>query len=367
MGAGCVAGAQRGKYDRYAYERVIEKLNALIKAHPHLSFSAVADAISDWRGVTFHREYLTRMRKYALADPHLDTVIDWIAVHHDPKFRQKLSPENIFAQVGESSFAFYFHLAAMDDYDSWEQEVLNSFAGVYLCAPAQDRNSYLPMPLVRRFLDDPASFDRDARLKRSADIKQYIAERSILILRATPMGYYHAAEFPLSILFPPDFVMLDTRVIYEGVGIASGNSIHLFLRDCLTRVGKFHSILITANGPNEAANPHELALFTPGEVRQAVRNDWTALSAGDLAHMHREFADALGLGFHLDGNAQVNVSPLPDVQNRVVMTYAREYVYHRKPAKFLRAAGDHFIAPGIENTAEIERLISNPLAIGAML
>ncbi|PWE55003.1 hypothetical protein DEM27_16230 [Metarhizobium album] len=223
-----MAGAVRGKYDVYAYQRVIQKVSAIVKAHPHLKGGGIAAAISEWRNVPFHREYMARLRNYKFADPHVDVIIDWIVAHHDPKFRTKLSPDSIFSQVGESSFDFYFHLSQMDDYDNWEEEVLKTFEGVYICAAAQDRHSYLPMTMVRHFFENKAAYDDKEKLKRSLDIKQYIAERSILILRATPMGYYHAAEFPLSLLFPPDFVTLDVRQVYEGIGIASGNSIHLF-------------------------------------------------------------------------------------------------------------------------------------------
>jgi hypothetical protein len=362
-----VAGARLGTYDDYAVQRVVQKIDALVRSHKHLSLGGIAAAISEKRNIEFHREYMTRLRKYELTDPLTDLVIDWIVDNHDPKFRDKLSPDSIFTQVGESSFDFYFHLAQMEDYDSWEEEVLKTFEGVYLCAPAQDRHSYLPMTMVREFFENSAAYEKQDRLKRSPDIKQYIAERSIVILRATRMGYYHAAEFPLSLLFPPDFVTLDVRQVYEGIGIASGNSIHLFLRECLSRTGKLHSILITANGMNEAANPHDIPLFTVGEVRHFVRQEWQGMTARDLAHMKQEFAQAFNLGFHLEGQAQVNLSPVPDVKNRVVMIYPRENVFHRKPADFLRHPDLHLILPDLKNAAEIERVIQNPLAVGSLL
>jgi hypothetical protein len=361
-----VTAAHLGKYDTYAFERVIEKINLLIRAHPNLSLSAMASAISDWRNTTFHREYFTRLRKFTLTDPHVDTIIEWIVAHHDEKFRETLTPESIFAHVGESSYNFYYHLSQIEDYDTWEEDVLQAFAGVYLCAPAHDRNSYLPMPMVRDYFENKDQLDPAEKLKRSSDIKQYIAERSILILRATPMGYYHAAEFPLSLLFPPDFVTLDLKMVHEGVGIASGNSIRVFFRECLSRVGKSHSIVITENGKNEAENPHELALFTSGPVRQYVRDAWAAMDARNLRHMREEFADALDLGYLLEGNAQIELSPIPDVKNRVVMSFTRDYVYHRKPADFLRNPDTHFIRPDIEDAAQVERIITNPLVVGAL-
>lgn len=169
-----MAGAKLGTYDIYAYERVIEKINLVIRSHPHLSLGTIAASISEERGIEFHREYMTRLRKFKLADPHVDMIIDWIVAHHDEKFREKLSPESIFAQVGESSYNFYYHLAQMEDYDAWEEDVLKAFAGVYLCAPAHDRNSYLPMPMVREYFEHKDQLDQTDKLKRSSDIKQYI-------------------------------------------------------------------------------------------------------------------------------------------------------------------------------------------------
>lgn len=361
-----LAAVELGKYDTYAFERVIEKINLIVRSHPGLSLGAVATAISDMKNTTFHREYFSRLRKFTLTDPHVESIIEWIVAHHDEKFRDKLSPDSIFAQVGESSYNFYYHLSQMEDYDAWEEDVLKAFAGVYLCVPASDRNSYLPMPMVRDFFENIESADQTAKLKRSSDIKQYIAERSILILRATPMGYYHAAEFPLSLLFPPDFVTLDVKMVHEGIGIASGNSIRVFFRECLSRVGKSHSIVITENSKNEAENPHDLTLFTAGPVRQYVRDAWAAMDARHLRHMREEFADALKLGYQLEGNAQIELSPLANVQNRVVMSFTREYVYHRKPADFLRHPERHFIRPDLDNAAEVERIITNPLVVGAL-
>ncbi|PWE55002.1 hypothetical protein DEM27_16225 [Metarhizobium album] len=135
----------------------------------------------------------------------------------------------------------------------------------------------------------------------------------------------------------------------------------------MSRTGKLHSILITLNGKHEADNPHGIPLYTEPEVRQYVRQEWQQMGAADLEHMKREFAQSFDLGLHLEGQAQVNLSPVPDVKNRVVMIYPREYVYHRKPADFLRHPDLHFILPDLKNAEEVERLISNPLAVGSLL
>ena len=356
----------RGAYDDYAIERVIQKLSDLIGSHPNLSFSEIAEQISDWRGIRFHREYFVRLRRYSLNDAHIDTIVEWIVQHHDEKFRSKLTPDALFAEVGESSRDFYFHHAQHDTYEAWEEEVLRAFAGVYVCAPANDRNSYLPVSLLRRFFADHAGASPTTLAKRAIDIKQYIMERSILILRPTATGYYHAAEFPMSLLFPAQLVTFDMKMVYEGVGIASGNSIRIFLRECLSRVGKTHSILIRPKGSVEAANPLGISINVAGEVRSEVRADWQALAADDLAHLKQEFAETEALDFHLSGTCQVDVSPVPDLRNRVQMTFARECVYHPKPAGFLRESDMHLVLSDGDKRLEIERIITNPLAVGSL-
>lgn len=359
----------RGSYDVYALQRIIQKLNDLTRSRPRLSLSAIAEAISEWKnGMAFHREYLTRLRKFELSDPHVNAIVEWIVAHHDPKFRETLTPEAIFWQVGESSRDFYFHFSQLDPFEAWEEEILQAFSGVYLCAPQRDRNSYLPAPIVREFFERVAKNEtsQPERVRRSLDIKQFIAERSILILRHTPAGYYHAAEFPLSLLFPPEFETLDVTMVHEGIGIASGNSIRVFLRECLSRVGKAHSILITPKGPNEAANPHGLSIYTAGEVRKEVREEWAAMDAEYLAHIRGEFAGAIDMDYHLDGTAQIEVSPVPDLKNRIVTTFSRDYIYHRKPDDFLRNPALHFIRPDIIRPEQIERAVSNPLVIGSL-
>ncbi|MBN9304888.1 MAG: hypothetical protein BGO82_10740 [Devosia sp. 67-54] len=356
----------KGDYDVYALQRIIQKLSDLVRSHPNLSLSQIAERISAWASQPFHREYLGRLRAYSLNDAHINTIVEWIVEFHDPDFRKKLTPEAIFGVVGEASRDFYFHFSQIDPFEAWEQEVFNAFAGIYICAPADDRNSYLPMPVLRRFFADPDAFPPDVRVKRALDIKQYVSERSILVLRAMPIGYYHAAEFPMSLLFPPGFAPLDVKMVYEGIGIASGNSVRVFLRECLSRVGKSHSILIHPKGRVEEANPRSISINVGGNVRNEVRADWEKLSDDDLRHLRAEFAETIALGHHLAGTAQIELSPLPNVKNRVEMTFTRDQVYHRKPPDFLRHGDLHFIRPDIENRDEIARIVDNPLAVGAL-
>lgn len=357
---------QKGDYDVYAFQRIIQKLTDLIASHPNLSFSEIAEQISAWARQPFYREYFVRLRNYKLNDAHVNTVVNWIVEFHDKDFRSKLTPDSIFSEVGTSSRDFYYHLHQRDDYDSWEEKVLQAFAGIYICAPAEDRNTYLPMPVLRRFFEDHKSLPPDRLTKRAVDIKQYIWDRSMLILKPTPIGYYHASEFPMGLLFPPSFVTLDVKMVHEGIGIASGNSIRIFLRDCLSRVSKSHSILIHAKGRIEAANPYDISINIAGHVRNEVRSDWLRLDKDDQAHLREEFAETMDMDHHLAGNTQTEVSPLPNVKNLVEITYSRNCVYHRKPADFLRRPDLHFIRPDIRNEVQIERLMKNPLAVGAL-
>lgn len=356
----------KGDYDDYALQRIIQKLDDLVRSRPNLSMSQIAERISASASQPFYREYLVRLRAYSLNDAHINTIVEWIVKFDDPDFRKKLTPEAIFGEVGSASRDFYFHFSQIDRFEAWEQEVFNAFAGIYICAPADDRNSYLPMPVLRRFFADVDAFPPDQRAKRALDIKQYISERSILVLRAMQIGYYHAAEFPMSLLFPPAFTPTDVKMVYEGIGIASGNSLRVFLRECLSRVSKSHSILIHPKGPVEEANPRGISINVGGTVRNEVRGDWEKLSDSDLSHLRAEFAETIALGYHLAGTAQTELSPLPNVKNRVEMTFTRDQVYHRKPPDFLQHGDLHFIRPDIENRDEIARIVDNPLAVGAL-
>lgn len=131
-------------------------------------------------------------------------------------------------------------------------------------------------------------------------------------------------------------------------------------------MGKSHSILIAAKGANEDTNPNGLSLFTVGEVRQVAREEWDRLDRWSLDHMRREFAEAIASDYYLTGTAQIEVSPVPDLKNRVVAAFSREYLYHRKPEDFLRHPMLHLIRPDIVRAEEIGRVITNPLSVGML-
>ncbi len=352
-------------YDEYARQRILQKLLDLRAQYTDLSFSAMANEISDWKHTTFHREYFKRLRQGTLRDPHVQTIVEWIATFHDEDFHDKLSPESIFAEVGISSRDYYFHLSERDDFEDWEEQMLDGLSGVYLCAPENDRNSYYPIGILREFFKKDQEFKKET-LRHSVDIKQYIQERTILILCKTSNSYFHAAEFPMAALFPKSFETADIKMIYEGIGIASSNSIHVFLRECLSRVPKIHSILIRPKNKNQRGNPYGLSLYLAMGMER-IRKDWTKMNPVFIEAMKEEYALSLEADHYMYGTTQISASPVPNLQNRIEMMFSRDMLYYPKPADFLRHPETHFIRPDLENTEQLERVIDNPLAAGELL
>lgn len=352
-------------YDDYARERIVRVLTDLVQASNGLTWSGIATAISNWRGVIYHREYLGRLRNGKLSDPLVEIVVSWIEAHHDRNIREKLTSHRIFAEMGISSRDYYFHLPQLNNLEEWDEQLLDGFSGVFLCAPASDSNTYLPTSVLREFYDDKSRFAFSDSGRRTLDIKDYIRERSLLILRNTGRGYFYAAEIPISLLFPRDFVTLDIRMVYEGIAVASSNSIHVQLRECLSRVPKTHSILISPKNRNQLDNPRDISLFLP-PGKGKIREDWKMLGVSDLDCLREEFRMAIEADHYLSGSAQISVSPVPYLKNKVEIVYPVNNVYYQKPPDFLRNKSIHFILPHLNNDIEIEKLIKNPLSIGEL-
>lgn len=153
---------------------------------------------------------------------------------------------------------------------------------------------------------------------------------------------------------------------YEGVGIISSNSIHVQLRECLSRVPKTHSILISAKNVNQANNPFGLSLYLPPGT-EGVKKEWEGLAKADIEHLKREYTLSIAADTYLSGPVQISVSPVPYLKNHVSMNMSRSCIYHRKPADFLRNKALHFIRPDLENADEIDKIVDNPLSIGELL
>jgi len=356
----------RRSYGPYAYQRLFRILLDLQIEKQDMNWSSMADQIYMWRGVKFQRNNFYRLKKGTLQDDNVEIIVTWIEESYDPTIRERLLPQAIFDEVGKSSRDYYFHIPAENVLDDWDEQILDEFAGVYLCAPAGDKNTFIPLPILRNWFENRKNFLHFEQKGRSLDIKQYIQERTILILQKTSGSYFYAAEFPTSLLFPRTFETLDVRMVYEGVGIVSSNSIQVQLRECLARVPKTHSILINTKNKNQENNPFGLSLHLPPGT-EGVRNDWKYLT--DQAHKRliQEYQHSIDADYYLTGPAQITVSPLPSLNSKVTMNFSRDYVYHRKPADFLRNKALHFIRPELENTAEIEKIIANPLSIGELL
>jgi len=286
---------------------------------------------------------------------------------HEPDIRARLHPHAIFDEVGKSSRDYYFNIPAGNVVEDWDPQIMQAFSGIYLCAKANDRNSYLPLPTLRRWFEDPKAMPEFEKKSRSVNIAQYVGERSILILQAKKeAGYFYAAEFPLSAIYPDSVQAMDVRMVYEGIGIASANSIHIQLRECLARVPKTHSILIGQKSSYHSANKQGFSMYLhPG--MEIVKAEWDHLSEGEQAAMHAEYESTMQAEHYLTGPAQISVSPLNARKNRVGMTFSEEMVYHRKPQDFLRNRNIHFLLPILDNTKEIEKLLANPLAISDIL
>ncbi len=326
----------------------------------------MADRISDWRGVQFQRVNFYRLRDGTLSGSNVEIIVSWLEAHFDPSVRTRLHPQAIFDEVGRSTRDYYFHLPPVSDVDDWNRQIVDTFAGVYLCAPTDDLNSYMPLPTLRRWFDDHAAVSAFSSKMRSNDLKQYIHERVVLVLQKTNSGYFYAAEIPTSVLFMDTFETLDLKMMYEGVGIVSGNTIQVQLRECLSRVPKTHSILIKNKTPTHLSNPFGLQIYLSHHYK-AVREEWAQLSRDEREALRRELKLVIDAPQYLAGPVQIAASPVADMRSAISVNFSRDYVYHQKPRDFLSNAMDHFIRPDLLQKENIERILDNPLVIGELL
>lgn len=358
-----MARPKDSKYDAYARHRIAHRL---LELYPRFgSWAQMAEAITDFRKVPFARTDLNRVRNCTAGDAILDNLMFWLE-NLDPDFRETLHPDAIFSEVGVSARDYYFHLFSAENLDEWDEMLLAEFEGVYLCAPEEDANSYMPLSRVRELLINKAPLPQNWRSQRSSDIRQYISQRSFLILRRTSAHYYQAAEIPMGSLFPAEFQSMDILSFYEGVGIASSNTIHVFLRECLSRVPKLHSILIRPKASFRTFKFRGGDIYADTTIRHLAA-EFSMLTDADIAHMAREFSWQIESDVFLRGTSQSNISPLAFVKNRVETVFGKEQVYHRKPDGFLNEPDIHFIHPEIDIGPQLRKLIDNPLVVGELL
>ncbi len=353
-------------YDAYARQRLFRILSDLIASKKDLNWSTMADAISEWNGPDFQRNNFYRLRDGKLSDPVTEIIVRWLEQSFEPDIRQRLSVQSIFGEMGLSARDYYFHVSPDNLLEELDEQILEQYAGVYLCAPAYDKSSFLPLSFLREWYRDYKAMPHIEQKGRTLDIKQYIAERSILVLQRTSGYFFYAAEIPMSALFPKAFETGCIKMTYEGVGVVSSNSIQIKLRECLSRVPKTHAILINKKTATHKNNPFGLSFYLPPGT-EGVRQEWQQLPESDIEALKKEYALSLEAEYYLSGPVQVWVSPVPYLKNLVGMVFGREHVYHRKPADFLRDPELHFIRPDVANTEQFQKVIDNPLSIGELL
>lgn len=350
-------------FDSYARHRIRQRVFDLFAQFNN--WDAMAAAISEQMGVEFSRTYLQRLRRDELGNQTLETVVQWIE-RADPSFRQTLRPEGIFSEVGSSSRDYYFHLHQMPDLDAWDEALLQAFEGVYLCAPEYDKNSYLPMSYVRRVILDKQPSPKNFGGQRLNDWRLYSSKRSTLILKRTERYHFWAAEIPIPGLYPVEAVTNDITTYYEGVGIASSNTIHVFLRDCLSRAPRLHSILIKPKSSYKVFQTRAGELYAPTSLKD-LDAEIMMLPDEDVAHMKQEFEWPLQSDVFLTGSTQTSIPPLALAKPDITLISGEPRVYHRKPVGFLDDPATHLLHPDMAYGPQIADIIANPLLIGDLL
>lgn len=358
-----MAGPRDSAYDTYAKHRLAERLAEQKRANG--TWPSIAEKVADANGVPyFATSDLHLVRKKQAGRKLCDRVVRWLETL-DPNIRDWLRPEAIFTEMGVSARDYYFNLSEAADLDEWDENLLTTFAGIYLCAPEDDAHSYLPSPYVRTCLEKRVDLPEEWRKSRSVDVRGYISQRSYLILRRTGGHYYHAAEIPMAALFPSHFDTLDIKTFYEGIGIASANSLHLILRECLSCVPKIHSILIRPKV--EQKNLLQLPgtqLYYDTTIRH-LPQEVGRLPPEMREHMEAEFTEDLASDVFMRGTSQVSISPSAYCHSAVQTVFGTEQVYHRKPRFFMRDKSIHFIRPDLEIGEALDRLADNPLSVGS--
>lgn len=358
-----MARSPDSRFDSYAKHRIRQRVFDLFPNYGN--WEAMAASVSEDMSIEFPRTYFNRLRNNQLGDGTLETLVQWIE-RSDPKFRATLKPEGIFTEVGASSRDYYFHLHRMPDLDAWDEALLQEFEGVYLCAPEYDRNAYLPMSRVRRVILAKEGLPKNWKDQRINDWRIHLAKRSILVLKRTANFHFWAAEIPLTGLYPQQANTNDITTYYEGVGIASSNTIHVFLRDCLSRAPRFHSILIRPKSEYKVLNTRAGALYAPAQLRD-LDSEIVMLTDDDVAHMRQEFALPLASEVFLTGNTQTSIPPLAWAKLNVDIVDGTPRVYHKKPFGFLGDPQTHLLQPDMAYRPQIDAIFANPLLIGDMV
>lgn len=355
---------QDQRFGPYAKQRLFRVLIDLVHTTPKLSWSGLADHITEWRKVKFQRQSFYRLRDGTLDDANIEIIIGYVEAQHDGAIRDRLHPDAIFDELAKPARDYYFHIPEANDIDEWNEQILDEFSGVYFCVPASDENCFMPTSYIRRWLQEETRHNKAGQLDMGK-LNTFIQRRMILILQKTPYGYFYAAELPLSALASSSFQSSCQRVLYEGIGVISSNTIQVKLRDCLTRVAKTHSIVIGRKYQRSEQMPHGLSFHVYHNQKDVVSR-WQTLSEGDVEDLKLEQHLSIASEFFLQGPVSEATTPLPNRRDHIMMTIANDYVYFRKPPDFLANLDLHFVLSELSDEFTIRKILENPLVIGTM-
>jgi len=336
----------------------------LIQTTKGLSWTGLAHRITEAREIRFQRQNFYRLRDGTLSSEVMEYIVEYLEAHIDPNIRGRLHPNAIFDEMAISARDYYFHMPDQNDMDDWSEQLLEEFEGVYFCGIAGNIETYLPSRRLLRLIQKQQSI-RGKEPQQTGMAVTLFTSRTILVLRRTPHGYFHAAEIPLSSLVPTKLKTPCQRVFYEGIAVISANTIQVKLRDCLTRIPRTHSIAILAKPDTFLKKPHGLSLYT-GKQSKEVEKIWQDMDADDIAALKKEHALAIESDYYMQGKALHSQSPLPVMDTKIRNIVSNDIAYFPKPRDFLMHLGDHFFLGDLADVDTIRKIVESPLIIGTL-
>lgn len=343
-------------------QRLTRILFDLVSSTKGLSWTGLANRISERRKIKFQRQNFYRLRAGELGDENVDYIVEYLEAEHDPGIRDRLHPSTIFDELAKPARDYYFHIPEPNDIDEWNEQILDEFSGVYFCAPAGVPYTYWPARRLRKQIGEHTKV-QNREPQRTGLALTLFATRTILVLRATPHGYFHAAEIPLSALVPTNLKLPSRRVFYEGIAVISANTIQVKLRDCLSRVPRTHAIAILGKSEEIENQPFGLSLFTAGKEKE-IESSWRAMEDDDIRALKREHEIAIASEYYLIGKAMHSASPLLTLSSGVSNIAADALVYFPKPSDFLENLETHFFLGDLIDVDTIQKIVENSLPIG---
>ncbi len=356
--------ANQKRFTAYAHQRLFRLLTDLVHDTRSLSWSRLADRITEWRNVKFQRMSFYRLRDGNLDGNNVEIIVAYMEAHHDADIRARLEPSSIINEMALAARDYFFHIPEPNDIEDWNEQILEEFSGVYFCVHANMVESYLPSSYLRKRMEKE-SLTSNAGIARSGTAGTLFITRSVLVLQPTHLGYFYAAELPLSAFLPSRMKTTCHREYYEGVAVVSGNTIQVKLRDCLTRIPRTHAIAIVEKYDNAKTNPHGLS-FQLMDKRKEVTQAWSKLSKEDIAALKTEHERAIKSEYFLHGPLSYTPTPLSSLSTKVGKIIASDMAYFPKPSEFLENLNDHFALGEFLNEDSLRKIVENPLVIGTL-